>query len=239
MFLLTKKKIYIDQATMVAEWILNNGIVTTEGAVYDGIMAPSCTIGQIEVSYSAGMTAGAFSYLYQATLNPKYIALAGAIFTRSVGLFTKDYVWVDSCEASTTAPCALDSSQPKGTAIIGFMYFYMQTKDQVAKALLKRITETSAASMLTLCDSHYSCPNIWMSTSPAKQPTSFHSQLTATALMNSVIVVDIGYSLAVNSIIPSLPPTGSPNAPTQSSESPNHLGWFAYFGSLVATCLLL
>jgi mannan endo-1,6-alpha-mannosidase len=181
MYLITGKQRHLDRARRIYQWIKNSGIISADFEVFDGVSVTEsgCVISEAKHSYIAGTLSGALAWLYVATKNEAYLSDAAAIFRRAVVDFSVNSIWRDPCEPN----CDLDKVSPKGTAIMGFQYLYMHTKDQALKNAIQTIMRTSAEAMLEKCID-FKCPNLWAGNQVGS--IDFHTQLNSLNLMNAL-----------------------------------------------------
>jgi Glycosyl hydrolase family 76 len=186
MYMLTGNIKFAHQAINIYQWMKSSGIVSTvTWDVFDGVTAPKCTVATSGTySYNYGMLAGALSYLCKATGEPMYFNDAVAILNRAKLLFTLNDTWNDLCEPDS---CGLDSAKPKGTAMMGFLYLFMNTNDTAGKESIMETMDNSVLGMMPQCDNQGNCADSW--SYAAKGAVTFHSQLNALSLMNAITYI--------------------------------------------------
>lgn len=193
-YIISGDETYLERAKGVYQWIRTVGIFDIKtGDVYDGVDVRHCNSAKTTklYSYNYGMLAGAASYLYKATGNATYINDAHLIFLRAKQLFTANNVWTDTCEPNLCDPTY---SKPKGTAMMGFTYLYLNSNDSSYKSLIYEVMYKSVLVMMTMCDDVGNCSDDW-NYGNIHQSTSFHSQVNSLTLMNAITAIQSASSL--------------------------------------------
>lgn len=204
LYALTNNATYIANGRLVAQWLRGSGIIKSDSAVADGVTAVGngCTLNTVELSYKAGMLAGALSLLAQVSSDQEYLSVARSITATALTTFNKNGIISDACEPN----CKPNEVQAKGTMISGLGYFATITTNAQDKAQVTGALKASLAAMITNCDSKASCGSYW---ADRVGGSNFHYQTNALMLVNA-------YQMAVNGIS-----TDKLSAPKDTSTTKN------------------